>query len=161
MTYSHFVRAGVLLLISMVSAFLFAATFVLISHLTLPPSDLAYGQPISEVFSDPLVIDVAGFVAFCSGLLMFPASYFFLRKRRLLLCVPIVTTAVLAEITLFTAGVGILGWLASYPTLLAALAICWAAGPKIAAQGHVCHGCGYDLRGATSSRCPECDGQQA
>ena len=107
--------------ISVGSSFVFAVTWVIIMTLTLPRSDMAYGQ---APFQDPLVFPIMSIIALISGLLMWP-FYTYLGWR-----VPpakaagAAGTATLAFIVLatpFNAGVG---WLGSYIALLIGLDVC-------------------------------------
>jgi len=47
------------LLLSFLSAYLCAAVFVISLQLSLPRTDLAYGQSLTQTFSDPFVLTVA------------------------------------------------------------------------------------------------------
>ncbi|MCP3904866.1 MAG: hypothetical protein GY715_14665 [Planctomycetes bacterium] len=142
--------------ISIGSAFVFASVYVVVFHLSLPPTDGAYGQPMSRVFADPLVRGVASAVALVSGVVFWPVFYFTLRDRRLVYCLPIVLGVVILEIVLVTFFIhALVAWPVSYFALVIALVGCWAAGVRPSTR-HRCSECGYDLRGLPDSRCPEC-----
>src|SRR5262245_19613418 len=78
--------SALVLALSVLSAYLCAAALVFAEQLSLTPSDLAYGQPISAAFTDPFVVMTAGTVASIVGLAIFPVALFCLWKRDLMRC---------------------------------------------------------------------------
>ncbi len=110
-----------ILLISFVGSYLTALVFVVVLNKSLPPSDLAYGQSISQTLSDPFVRMVFIEGALISGIITFPAAYFCLRERNLRVAVPIVFGSVLLSTAVLTPLAGPVAWLGSYIVLLASL----------------------------------------
>ncbi len=100
----------------------FVALFVLGKF--LPPSDLAYGQSVFQNLSDPFVRHVFLGMALISGAITFPAAYFCLRDRNLLVAVPIVCGAVLLWVGLITPFSFLHAFLGAYLVLGGALLFC-------------------------------------
>lgn len=69
---------------------------------SLPPTDRAYGLPLSGFLTDPFVFSGAVFGGVFWGLTSFPFAYFTLRKLRLCMAASFVFGAVLAEILIVT-----------------------------------------------------------
>ena len=69
-----------LLMLTMMGSGLEAFVFVVVMTCTLPASDMAHG---SSPFSDPLAFQVGMIVALVLGLLIFPFSFWLLRRTRL------------------------------------------------------------------------------
>jgi len=100
------------LLLSVLSAYLCAAAFLVTLQLSLPRTDLAYGQPLSRAFSDPFVPAVAAPVATVAGLIAFPVALVCLRRRHLVRCGVLViglTLVFLVGATMFLPPVGLVG----------------------------------------------------
>jgi hypothetical protein len=121
-TRSH--TYGVFLVVGILGAFVTAFIFILVIQLTLPPDDLAYGQPIFTILSDPFVRAVATPVAFVSGLLASPLLFFCLRRLRLTLTLPIVFGSVLAAVVLTTPFSQRLGLFCAYAALAGSCFLC-------------------------------------
>src|SRR2546426_12218946 len=68
-------------LLAFCSAYISAAVFVVGLQLSLPPSDLAYDQPLAQVFSDPFVRDIAFTVSSIAGAITAPIAVFCLTGR--------------------------------------------------------------------------------
>lgn len=113
-----------MLLFSMMGAFITAFAFVVANSLSLPSTDLAYHQGLTKTFDDPFVITVASFVALVSGLLVSPILYFCLRRRRLSFVLPIVFSSTLAAVAILTPLSPILGLLGSFAVLIVSCGIC-------------------------------------
>lgn len=141
-----------LLLVSEACAFAFAITYVVVMRLSLPPTDGAYG---SAPFSDPLVLEVMSVLASVAGAAVFPFMYLTLRRRRLRVCLPILLGVTFGWIVLVTPVNAGLGFPGSFAALGAGLLICRSTCPLVYPRG-LCQGCGYDLTGNVSGRCPEC-----
>lgn len=97
---------------------------VVVLNKSLPPTDQAYGQSISQTFSDPFVRDTFHGVAFISGVITFPAAYFCLRGRNLRVAVPIVFGSVLLWVAAVNTYAGPVAWLGSYVVLFGSLLFC-------------------------------------
>lgn len=94
-------------------------------QLGLPPSDQAYGQALSEVWSDPFVRDMALLFALGGAGLGFAVSLWMLRGARLQPSIPVV----FGVTTLAAAVAGPLGPIAVFPTLASgAWAMAWCQG---------------------------------
>lgn len=115
---------GVLLLVSIAGAFITALAFIVVAQLSLPPTDLAYGQSIAATLRDPFVRTLAGPVAFASGLLASPLLYFCLRRRRLAVTLPIVFGSVLTTVALITPFSRALGFFSAYAALIISCIVC-------------------------------------
>ncbi len=113
-----------ILLISFAGSYLTALVFVIVLNKSLPPTDLAYNQSISQTFSDPFVRRVFIEGALISGVVTFPVAYFCFRERNLLAAVPIVFGSVLLWVVVFTTTAGPVGWMGSYIVLVASLLFC-------------------------------------
>src|SRR5262249_38697132 len=84
---THQTRAGfavLVLALSVLSAYICAGAFVATQHLTLPRTDLAYGQSLGATVSDPFVLTIASTVATVAGLVAFPIALFCLKRRDLI-----------------------------------------------------------------------------
>lgn len=142
-----------LVFLSVVLAFLFATTFVVVMTLTLPRTDGAYG---SAPFAHPLVLPVMSMVALPAGLLTSPMLVAALRTRPLrpgLLWAAGVPLGAIVLLTPINAG---LGFLLSFPAYAVgcALASRFVAPYRVSGE---CPRCGYPRRGlAIDSPCPEC-----
>lgn len=64
------------LVLSLLSAYICAAAFIVVLKLTLPRSDQAYGQTLLQTFADPFVLAVAATIATIVGLVVFPIALF-------------------------------------------------------------------------------------
>ena len=95
-------RFSIIVAITCGSALTFAIVLVLMQHLTLDPSDLAYDEPAIEAFQDPFVVDVMILFAMISAIIFAPLYYVCLKDTRLLVSVPIVTGAVPVSYTHLT-----------------------------------------------------------
>ncbi len=115
---------GLILLISFAGSYLTASVFVVVLSKSLPPSDLAYGQSVSQTFSDPFVGMFFHVVALISGVIAFPAAYFCLRERNLRVAVPIIFGSVLIWVAVITPVAGPAGMLGSYIVLFGSLLFC-------------------------------------
>jgi hypothetical protein len=74
------------LTLSVLSAYVCGATYIVALQLSLSPTDLAYGQTLSATFSDPFVLWIGAEVATVVGLVAFPIALFCLWHRDLLRC---------------------------------------------------------------------------
>ncbi len=113
-----------ILVISFAGSYLTAFVFVIVMNKSLPPSDLAYGQSVSQTFSDPFVRGMFHEVALISGVITFVAAYFCLRDRNLRVSVPIVFGSVLLWVAAVTPYAGVGAWLGSYVVLFGSLLFC-------------------------------------
>ena len=98
--------------ISMILSFVFAITFVIVMTLTLPKTDLMYGQ---MPFQDPLVLPIMS---------MFAGWPLFAILGRRSSPVPVAKTAGIATLVFIVVATPIdarVGWFASYIVCLAAL----------------------------------------
>lgn len=100
-----------------------AATAALVTlHLSLPPEDGAYGQPLTEVWSDPFVRMAAVPLALLGAALGFAAALGLLWRTRLPASIPVV----FGGTVLVAALAGPLGLMAPFPTLgYGILAMVW------------------------------------
>ena len=108
--------------ISIALAFIFAIAYVIVMTLTLPKSDLAYGQ---RPFQDPLVFPIMAVVAEASGLVGWPLFAFLGRHSPPALVAKITGITTLFFIlaaTPFQAGIGFIG---AYIVCLGALVYCY------------------------------------
>ena len=115
---------GFFLVVSIIGAFVTASAYMVGLQVSLPPTDLAYGQSLWKIWDDPFVRAVAGPVAFLSGLVASPLLYFCLRRRRLSVALPIVFVSVLATVTPLTALSPLAGWFGSYAALVVSCIVC-------------------------------------
>ena len=107
--------------ISLILSFVFAVTWVVIMTLTLPVTDLAYGQ---SPFEDSIVLPIMSMFAVISAILVWP-FYVVLGWRLPPLKVgTVVGIATFSYIFIVTPFIAPLGWLGSYVVLLIALIIC-------------------------------------
>ena len=74
------------LALSVMSAFACAVSFVVMQQLSLPRTDLAYGQPLSKTFSDPFVVMIGGTAASVAALVIWPVALVCLWRRDLARC---------------------------------------------------------------------------
>ncbi len=66
--------AVLVLALSVISAFVCTLVFLVMQQLSLPRTDLAYGEPLS--ISDPFVVMIGGSAASVAGLVIFPVALF-------------------------------------------------------------------------------------
>ncbi|HZN41559.1 MAG TPA: hypothetical protein VFD82_22325 [Planctomycetota bacterium] len=114
---------AVFLVAGSVGAFVTAFAFIAVLQLTLPPTNLAYGQGIIETLRDPFVRAIATPVAIASGALATPLLYFCLRHRRLSVALPIVFASVLIAVAITTP---LHPWLGLYSAFAALVCSCIA-----------------------------------
>jgi hypothetical protein len=117
-------RAPAVFALSMLGSYACALAFVAVLQWSLPPTDLAYGQGLSETLRDPFVRDIALSLANASGLLVSVVAFFALRGRSLLPCFAIVLAFVLAEIAVVTHFLGGAGLPGAFLALAGALIWC-------------------------------------
>jgi hypothetical protein len=117
-------RFLVLLLVSFAGSFFTAILFTIVLRLSLPPSDLAYRQPLSQTFSDPFVRVVMIEGAVVAGIVAFPVIYFCLRRRNLAVALPIVFGSVALSVVVITPFSIPAGLLASFAALFASSLYC-------------------------------------
>lgn len=77
---------GLVLALSVLSAYVCIVAFVATQQLTLPRTDPAYSQSLGTMLSHPYFLTVAGTVAAAVGLVAFPIALFCLWRRDLLRC---------------------------------------------------------------------------
>jgi hypothetical protein len=118
-------RALTIFVFCIVAAFVCAFAFVLLLQRSLPPSDSAYGLPLSRVFSNPFVSGGAVEGAIVFGVTSVPFMYIALPQRRFLKGAFIVFVVVLSEILLVTPFFGWLGLFGSLPAFGLAWAYVW------------------------------------
>ena len=106
------------------AAFVCAFAFVVMLRFSLPPTDEAYGVPLSQLFSDPFVFFGAVYGAVFFGLISFPFAYFAVRKVRLAPAALFIFGTVLGEILFVTPFLGPVGLFGAVLTLAVALFIC-------------------------------------
>jgi hypothetical protein len=114
----------IFLLVGFVGAFATAFTFIAVIQITLPPTDLAYGQGILRTLGDPFVITIATPVALAAGALATPLLYFCLRRRRLTVAFPIVFGSVLVAVVVITPFSQLLGLISSFAALVISCIVC-------------------------------------
>jgi hypothetical protein len=119
------------------AALVCALVFVVMLHFSLPPSDGAYGIPVTQLFTDPFVFFGALYVGTFLGILSFPFAYFAIRNRRLLTSALFVFGVVLTEILLVTPFAGWVGFVGSVPALGAGLLVCRFSGSRWFAQTEI------------------------
>jgi hypothetical protein len=117
-------KAVFLFLVSVVGGFVTASVHMIAIQLSLPPTDLAYGQSLLSIWDDPFVRTIAVPVALFSGILVSPVLYFCLRRRRLSVALPIVFGSVLGTVALLTPFSHLLGWFCGYAALVVSCIIC-------------------------------------
>jgi hypothetical protein len=110
------------LLATLLSAYLCAAVFIISLQLSLPRTDLAYGQSLSQTLSDPFVLVVGTTGAAVAGLLAF--QLLCLRQRDLVRCGLFVVGLTMLWIVVATALAGRPGLLGAPLVALAALLFC-------------------------------------
>jgi hypothetical protein len=91
-------------------AFLFAATFVLVLTLALPPDDAMSRVPFADTFVDFIGAAIASIAA----IVVFPFIYFALRTKPLLKSVGVIIAIVVVEIIAFTPLYPPCGFLGSF-----------------------------------------------
>ena len=72
-----------IILLTIIGAFMMSLVFMVMTWLTLPPSDKAYGLSVSQVFQDPFVPSIVKPLVGILTLLAFPLAYFLLRETDL------------------------------------------------------------------------------
>jgi hypothetical protein len=115
---------GLFLLVSLFGAFVTATALIVVIQLSLPPTDLAYGQSIFTPYSDPFVRAIVIPVAAVSGLLASPLLYFCLRRRRLFIALPIIFSSVLAAVVMITPFSQVLGLSSAFGALVVSCILC-------------------------------------
>jgi hypothetical protein len=93
------------------ASYLSAMLYVVVLQLTLPPSDLAYGQSLRQTFDDPFVRSIALTGATIFALIVLPFALFCLRDnwvRNGLISVGVVL-AFIAAVTPFSRFLGAFG----------------------------------------------------
>lgn len=106
------------------AALVCAFAFVVMLRFSLPPTDEAYGAPLSQLFSDPFVFFGAVYGGVFFGLVSFPFAYLAVRKARLAPASLFTFGAVLGEILFVTPFLGWVGLFGAVPALATALFIC-------------------------------------
>lgn len=106
------------------AAFVCAFAFLVMLRYSLPPTDEAYGAPLSQLFSDPFVFFGAVLGAVFFGLVSFPFAYLAVRKARLAPAALFVFGAVLGEILFVTPFLRWGGLFGAVPALAVALSVC-------------------------------------
>ena len=101
-----------------------ALVFVVMLRFSLPPSDEAYGMPVTQFLTDPFVFFGAVYGAAFLGALSFPFAYFATRNRRLFTSTFFIFGAVIMEILLVTPFAGWGGLVGSVPALGFGLLVC-------------------------------------
>ncbi len=112
------------LMLSVAGGFLTAATYIYSTALSVSPGDLAYQQPVAEIFADPFVLVIAVPVGIVAGLLVSPVTYFCLRDRRLSVAFPVVLVSTLATVALATPRFGLLGIVAGFAAVIGSCLVC-------------------------------------
>jgi hypothetical protein len=84
------VRGMALAIASLLCAFTAATASLIGLQLSLPPSDLAYGQPLTSVWADPFVRIVATQMALIGAAIGFVLAVWTLWNTRLLVSLPLV-----------------------------------------------------------------------
>jgi hypothetical protein len=100
---------------------MFAVSYVIILTLTLPKTDLAYGQ---WPFEDPLVFPTMAFVAGASGLVGWPLFYFLGRRVPVGIVAKFTGVTTLLFILVATPFQPRIAWFGSYFVCLVALVYC-------------------------------------
>jgi len=112
------------LAIGIIGAFSTAAIFMIVVQLSLPPTDMAYGQRISSALSDPFVLTIATPNAALSGLFASLVMFFCLRHRRLTIALPIVFASVFVTVVLITPLSQLLGLISAHAVLVTSSVLC-------------------------------------
>lgn len=107
--------------ISMGLSFAFAVTFVVVMTLTLPKTDLAYGQ---TPFQDPLVLPIMSIVAGISGLVAWPLFAVLGRYSSPVTVAIITGLTTLLFIVVATPIQPRIGWFGAYIVCLGGLIYC-------------------------------------
>lgn len=115
---------GFFLGISTAGAFVTAFAFVVVLYYSLPPTDLARGLGLMPMLGDPFVLAVALPVATLSGLLASPLLFFALRRRRLLIALPIVFVSVLTVVVALTPFLHLAALAGAFIALIISTAVC-------------------------------------
>jgi hypothetical protein len=108
--------------VSITLAFVFATAYVIVMTITLPKTDLAYGQ---RPFQDPLVLPIMALVAVVSGLVGWPLFAFLGRHSRpaeVAIITGVITLLFILVATPFQSRIGFVG---SYIVCLGALVYCY------------------------------------
>jgi len=116
-----------------------ALVFVVMLRFSLSPSDAAYGIPIAQLFSDPLVFLTAVCGAIVSAVVVFPFAYFAVRDRQLSASALFVFGVVVIEILSVTPFAGWRGLVGCVPALILGLAVCRLSGWRWFAQTKTPH----------------------
>lgn len=111
---------------SMSAAFVCAFTAGYLLQLSLPPSDGAYGIPLSKVYDDQLMLFSTAASALIGGIASLPFMYVAPPQRRFFPGALIVFTAVLAEVVSITPLFGWVGVFGAIPTFLLTWALVWS-----------------------------------
>jgi hypothetical protein len=115
-------RTLIYLGISVVLAFIFAVVYVTVMTLTLPKTDLAYGQ---RPFQDPIVFPIMAWVAAASGLAAWPLFTFLGRHSSPVSVAKITGATTLLFILVATPVEPRAGFFGSYIVCFAALVYCF------------------------------------
>lgn len=107
--------------ISLALSFAFAVEYVIVTTLTLPSSDLAYGQAL---FADPFVFTGMSVIAGISGMVAWPLFAMLGRNAPTATVVKVAGISTLAFIAIVTPFQPFIGWLGSYCVCLGALIYC-------------------------------------
>ena len=108
--------------VSVTSAFVFAIAYVIVMTMTLPKTDLAYGQ---RPFQDPLVLPIMALVAVVSGLVGWPLFAFLGRHSRPAEVAMVTGVTTLLFILVATPFQSRIGFAGSYIVCLGALVYCY------------------------------------
>ena len=106
--------AFAILLLCFAMSFMFATSWVIVMTMSLPRTDMAFGE---MPFQDPLIFPIMSVFASIAAILVFPFTYFALRNRRLPRATGILMAVVFAEIAIVTpldAGLGFIGSFVAY-----------------------------------------------
>jgi len=98
--------------------------FIIVIQLSLPPTDMAYGQNIFSRLSDPFVLSIALPIIVTSGLFASLVMFFFLQHHRLIIVLPIVFTSALVAVVLTTPLSQMLGLFSALDALVISSFLC-------------------------------------
>ncbi len=108
----------------MVGAYTCALAYIAVLQWSLPPTDQAFGQDLSETLHDPFVWNTAVWFANAAGLAVWIPAFFAVRGRNLIVCFAVALASAIAEIAVVTPFLGPFAILGALLAITGALIWC-------------------------------------